>query len=135
MTQVLKRDEFIPIKGLEKNATTPVTGIENGTENSKGVKTRKYRKIINIPFISRRRITVLVQKPFYNHYIADVIISGDDIPALIPVNSPINLTVKSNERRTDDCCGIFSHDRLYGGKRSKNKVYINSLFNCHQKLY
>jgi molecular chaperone DnaK len=91
--EVLKRDEFIPIKGLEKNATTPVTGIENGLRTPRELRPGNIENIINIPLYQGDHNSVGT-KAFYNHYIADVIISGDDIPALIPVNSPINLTVK-----------------------------------------
>ena len=90
---ILNRDEFIPIKGLEKNATTPITGIENGCRTPKVLRPGISTDIINIPIYQGDYYNVGT-KAFYNHYIANIRITGDDVPALIPENSPINLTFK-----------------------------------------
>lgn len=90
---ILDRGEFIPIQGLEKNVSTPVTGTENRCRTPRQLRPGYSSDIINIP-IFQGDYNAAGTKAFYNHYVANVCITGDDVPVLVPANSPINLTIK-----------------------------------------
>lgn len=90
---ILDRDEFIPIQGLEKNVSTPVTGTENRCRTPLQLSPGNVNDVINIP-IFQGDYNAVGTKAFYNHYVANVCITGDDVPALVPESSPINLTIK-----------------------------------------
>ena len=87
------KDVFMPIKGLEKNKQLPAVGVRNGLKTPKKLR----------PGISEDRLVIPVYigesnaegtSAIYNDHVFDVIITGDDVPALIPENSDIDITIK-----------------------------------------
>lgn len=89
----LGRDVFMSVKGLEKNKHLPAVGVRNGLIVPKQIR----------PGVSTDRLVVPIYLGEYNvdgssavnnDHVFDVIISGDDVPALIPANSQIDITVK-----------------------------------------
>ena len=87
------KDVFVPIKGLEKNQYIPAVGVRNGL---------KLPKTLH-PGISSDRLVIPVYqgeydaegtKACYNDHVFDVIITGEDVPAEIPADSDLDITVK-----------------------------------------
>jgi molecular chaperone DnaK len=90
---ILDRDEFIPIKGLEKNMPAPVTGTVNILKTPKALRPGITTDYIDIP-IYQGNYNAEGTKAFYNHFVANIRITGDDVPTLVPEKSDINLTLK-----------------------------------------
>lgn len=87
------KDVFVPIKGLEKNKQLPAVGVRNGLKIPKKLR----------PGISEDRLVIPIYigesnaegtSAIYNDHVFDVVITGDDVPALIPENSDIDITIK-----------------------------------------
>lgn len=91
--EILERNKFLPIKGLEKNVTAPVTGTVNDKKTPKDLRPGISSDFIEIPIYQGDYIADGTRS-FYNSFVANIRITGDDIPALIPANSDINITIK-----------------------------------------
>ena len=88
------KDVFIPLKGLEKNQPIPAIGVKNGQ-----LKTPSQIR----PGMSSDRLVIPIYQgehnaegtsAIYNDHVTDIIITGDDVPSLIPENSDLDITVK-----------------------------------------
>lgn len=90
---ILDRDEFIPIKGLEKNIPAPVTGKVNTLKTPKALRPGMLNDYIDIP-IYQGDFNAEGTRAFYNHFVTNIRITGDDVPTLVPEKSDINLTLK-----------------------------------------
>jgi len=96
-SKVLGRNIFKTIKGLERNKEIdPIKGI---TGKMEGLKTPHIIKpgiesdILKIP-IFEGGDGADGTKAVYNEHITDIIISGEDLPTLLPEKSEVNLKVK-----------------------------------------
>lgn len=87
------KDVFVPLKGLEKNKQLPAVGVRNGLKTAKKIR----------PGIAEDRLVIPIYigesnaegtSAIYNDHVFDVVITGDDVPALIPENSDIDITIK-----------------------------------------
>ncbi len=88
-----EKDIFVPLKGLEKNQQLPALGVKNGLKIPKQLR----------PGISTDRVIIPIYQGEYNaegtsaihnDHVFDVEITGDDVPALVPANSDIDITIK-----------------------------------------
>lgn len=84
---------FKPIKGLEKNQSTPATGVVNGLKTQLQLRPGIVEDIIKIP-IYQGDYGAEGSRAIYNEHVHDVIISGDQLPSLLPEGSEVDLTVK-----------------------------------------
>ena len=84
---------FKTIKGLEKNASLPATGTKNGAKTQKKIR----------PGIDEDFFTIALfegehepdgTKGLHNNHINSIRIDGSMLPALLPENSDVDLTVK-----------------------------------------
>ena len=91
--EIIERDEFEPIKGLEKNKTTPITAVVNNLRTASSIRPGNLDDFIEIPIYAGEYASQGT-KAIYNDLIKKIRISGDDVPALIPENSTVNLTIK-----------------------------------------
>ena len=86
---------FEPIKGLEKNVPLPVSGTINGlkTENDirPGNSEDKFELTLYQGEYDARGSRAIYNKPIY-----DIVITGDDLPALLPAQSNIDLTIATD---------------------------------------
>lgn len=89
----LKKDIFIPLKGLEKNQPIPAIGVRNGLKTPKQLRPGMSTDNMIIP-IYQGEYNVEGTSAIYNDHVFNVSISGDDIPALIPVDSDLDITLK-----------------------------------------
>ena len=84
---------FYPVKGLEKNQSTPCVGTANDLKILKQIRPGKKEDYINVP-IYQGEYSAEGTRAILNEHVFDVIITGDDIPALLPEGSGIDITMK-----------------------------------------
>jgi molecular chaperone DnaK len=84
---------FKPIKGLGKNQSTPATGIENGLKTQKQLRPGLSEDYLKIP-IYQGDYGAEGSRAIYNEHVYDVIISGEQLPSLLPEGSEVDLTLK-----------------------------------------
>ena len=87
------KDLFKPAKGLDKNKTVPATGVINGLETRSEIRPGMINDIIRIP-IYQGEYNAEGTNPVLNNLVTDVIITGEDIPALLPIGSNVDITIK-----------------------------------------
>ena len=87
------KDVFIPLKGLEKNLPIPAIGVRNGLKTPSQIRPGMASDKLVIP-IYQGEHNAEGSSAIYNDHVTDIIITGDDIPALIPENSDLDITVK-----------------------------------------
>lgn len=84
---------FKPIKGLEKNQTTPATGVLNSLKTQKQLTPGNSSDFLKIP-IYQGDYGSEGSRAIYNEHVYNVIISGEQLPALLPEGSEVDLTLK-----------------------------------------
>lgn len=89
----LGKDVFMPLKGLEKNQQLPAIGVRNGLKTPKQLRPGNSSDRLVIP-IYQGEHNAEGTSAVYNDHVFDAVITGDDIPALIPANSDIDITIK-----------------------------------------
>lgn len=88
-----EKDLFQPVKGLEKNKKLPATGVIDGLKTRQEVRPGMAQDIIRIP-IYQGDYDAEGTNPILNNLVNEVIISGENLPALLPEGSPVNITIK-----------------------------------------
>lgn len=89
----LHKDVFMPLTGLEKNQQIPAVGVRNGLKTPKQIRPGNITDKLVIPVYLGEH-NVEGSSAIYNDHVFDVVITGDDVPALIPANSDIDITIK-----------------------------------------
>jgi molecular chaperone DnaK len=84
---------FRSIKGLEKNQSTPATGTTNGLETQKQIRPGIKEDSLKIPLYQGEH-GADGTRAIHNEHVYDVIITGEDLPKLLPESSHVDLTVK-----------------------------------------
>ncbi|NPD47244.1 Hsp70 family protein [Lentimicrobium sp. S6] len=84
---------FYPVKGLEKNQSTPCTGTVNDLKVLKQIRPGNIDDIIKIP-IYQGEYSAEGTRAMLNEHVFDVVITGDDIPTLLPEGSSVDITMK-----------------------------------------
>ena len=87
---------FRAIKGLEKNQSTPATGTISGLKTQKQIRPGMKDDFIKIP-IYQGEHNAEGSRAIYNEHVSDVIISGEELPSILPENSDVDLTLKSDK--------------------------------------
>ena len=87
------KDLFQPVKGLEKNKRIPATGVVNGLKTRKEIRPGMSNDIIRIP-IYQGDFDAEGSTPVLNNFVTEVIISGLNLPALLPEGSDVDITIK-----------------------------------------
>ncbi|WP_298954871.1 Hsp70 family protein [uncultured Nonlabens sp.] len=83
---------FKTIKGLEKNQSIPAVGTLNGLKTQKQIRPGMDSDFIKIPVYEGEH-NAEGTRAIYNEHVKDIIISGADLPSLLPENSDVDLTV------------------------------------------
>jgi len=89
----LDKDVFAPLKGLEKNKQLPTVGVRNGLKTAKKLRPGMSEDRLVIPIYIGENNSEGTSA-IYNDHVFDVVITGDDIPSLIPENSDLDITIK-----------------------------------------
>ncbi len=84
---------FRSIKGLEKNQSTPATGTINGLKTQKQIRPGIKEDSLKVPIYQGEHDSENT-RAIYNEHVYDVIISGEDLPSLLPEGSDVDLTLK-----------------------------------------
>lgn len=83
---------FRTIKGLEKNQSIPAAGTINGIKTEFPIRPGVESDFIKIPIYEGDHLAEGT-RAIYNFHILDVIISGADLPTLLPENSKVDLMI------------------------------------------
>lgn len=92
---------FEPIKGLEKNQSTPAVGTKNNLKTQKTIRPGLIEDSIKIA-IYQGEHNAAGTRALHNEHVYDVLITGEHLPKLLPEGSDVELTVKidKSERMT-----------------------------------
>lgn len=87
-----KRREFKVVKGLQMNQSLPATGVENGLKTTVELRPGNAKDILRIPmyagdFDADGTLAIL------NEHIYDAVITGADVPGLVPAGSQVDVTI------------------------------------------
>lgn len=83
---------FSEVSGLEKNKSLPAIGTKNGLKTQKQIRPGMDVDFIKIPLYQGEH-GADGTRAIYNEHVYDIIISGVDLPALLPENSDVDLTI------------------------------------------
>lgn len=84
--------EFRQVSGLEQNKSLPAIGTANGLKTQKQIRPGMDSDFIKIPLYQGEH-GADGTRAIYNEHVYDIIISGADLPALLPDNSDVDLTI------------------------------------------
>lgn len=83
---------FSQVFGLTKNKSLPVVGTKNALKTQKQIRPGMDADFIKIP-LYQGEYAADETRAVYNEHVYDIIISGADLPALLPENSDVDLTI------------------------------------------
>ena len=83
---------FETLKNLEKNKSIPTIGTRNGLKTQKQIRPGMDSDFIKIPIYEGEH-EADGTRAIYNNHVKDITITGADLPALLPENSDVDLTV------------------------------------------
>jgi molecular chaperone DnaK len=84
--------EFKQVSGLEQNKSLPAIGTANGLKTQKQIRPGMDSDFIKIPLYQGEH-GADGTRAIYNEHVYDIIISGADLPALLPENSDVDLMI------------------------------------------
>ena len=95
---------FKAATGLEKNKPVPAVGVINGLSTSKQLRPGNASDVLTIPIYQCEDDPEAERAAALYEYVADVVVTGDEVDSLIPENSPVDITLKvnSSEQMTMD---------------------------------
>lgn len=91
--EIIDKDVFMPLTGLEKNQQIPAVGVKNGLKTPKQIRPGMAADRLIIP-IYLGEFNAEGTSAMHNDHVCNVEINGDDVPALIPMNSDIDIIIK-----------------------------------------
>lgn len=89
---------FKTVNGLEKNTSLPAIGKTSGLKTQKQIRPGNKEDFIKIP-LYEGETGADGTKAINNEHIKDVIISGEDLPKLLPAGSDVELTINIDSSR------------------------------------
>jgi len=98
-----KRAVFQMARGLDKNKPVPATGVVNDLKTTSQLRPGVESDKLKIPVYQTDDHSGAEGRSAYLYeYVADVVITGDDVESLIPKDSPVDVTLKvdSSEQMT-----------------------------------
>jgi molecular chaperone DnaK len=84
--------KFRTLKGLEKNSSIPTVGTRNALKTQKQIRPGMDADVIKIPLYEGGE-GAEGTRAIHNEHVSDVLISGGELPSLLPANSDVDLTV------------------------------------------
>ena len=91
--EVMDKNVFVPLKGLEKNQTLPAVGVRNGLRILNQLNPGNLNDELIIP-IYQGEHNAEGSSAIYNDHVFDVVITGDDVPFTIAAGSEVDITLK-----------------------------------------
>ncbi len=86
---------FKSLTGMEKNKPLPAIGVYNDGKTSSQLRPGISNDKLSIPIYEAEYDSIDKLASLYE-YVADVIITGDDVEYLVPENSPVEVTLKAD---------------------------------------
>ena len=99
---------FKEVSGLEKNKSLPATGTKNGLKTQKQIRPGMDSDFIKIPLYQGEHGSDGT-RAIYNEHVYDIIISGTDLPALLPENSDVDLTIQIDKSQNVSVQAYFPY--------------------------
>lgn len=96
------------IKGLERNLSTPATGTANNLKTQKQIRPGIKEDNLKIP-IYQGEDKSDGTRAIYQEHVYDVIITGEDLPKLLPENSDVELTIKVDKSERMEFSAFFPY--------------------------
>ena len=95
---------FKAATGLEKNKPVPAVGVINGLSTSKQLRPGLLNDLLTVPIYQCEDDPEVGRTAALYEYVADVIVTGEEVESLIPEDSPVDITLKvdSSEQMTMD---------------------------------
>lgn len=91
--EVMDRNVYLPLKGLEKNQSLPAVGVRNGLRVLKQLNPGNINDKLIIP-IYQGEHSAEGSSAIYNDHVFDVVITGDDVPSIVAEGSEVDITLK-----------------------------------------
>lgn len=85
---------FKAATGLEKNKPVPAVGVVNGLSTSKQLRPGLANDLLTVPIYQCEDDPEAGRTAALYEYVADVIVTGEEVESLIPENSPVDITLK-----------------------------------------
>jgi molecular chaperone DnaK len=90
--------EFRAIRGLEKNQSTPATGTANGLKTQKPIRPGMRDDFLKVPIYEGEH-GADGSRAIHHEHVYDAVITGEDLPRLLPEGSLVDLTMKVERER------------------------------------
>lgn len=90
-----KKSVIAALQGLEKNKPLPAIGVRNGLKTTKQLRPGVGSDIMSIP-VYQADYGFEGKTASLFEYVADVIITGDDVESVVPEGSEVDVTLKVN---------------------------------------
>ncbi len=87
------KDLIASVKGLEKNNKLPAVGVRNGLKTRNEIRPGIATDVIRIP-IYQGDHNAERSNPLLNDLVQEIIITGENLPKLLPMGSDVDLTIK-----------------------------------------
>jgi len=100
--------EFKQVSGLEQNKSLPATGTANGLKTQKQIRPGMDSDFIKIPLYQGEH-GADGTRAIYNEHVYDIIISGADLPALLPENSDVDLMINIDKSQKVSIQAFFPY--------------------------
>jgi len=100
--------EFKQVSGLEQNKSLPATGTANGLKTQKQIRPGMDTDFIKIPLYQGEH-GADGTRAIYNEHVYDIIISGADLPALLPENSDVDLMINIDKSQKVSIQAFFPY--------------------------
>lgn len=100
--------EFKQVPGLEQNKSLPVTGTANGLKTQKQIRPGMDSDFLKIPLYQGEH-GADGTRAIYNEHVYDIIISGADLPALLPENSDVDLMINIDKSQKVSIQAFFPY--------------------------
>ena len=94
-----KKLVFQPIEGLEKGNPLPAVGILNNIRTTTLIRSGNPKDTFVLPVYQADEYYAGTSSKLYE-YVADIVIDGSDVPLLIPVDSCVDLKIKTDSSET-----------------------------------
>jgi len=122
------RMEFEPIRGLEKDrelTSKGLIGVSNGRTTSSQIRPGMKQDFLRVP-IYQGEHKAKGSRAIYNEHVYDLVITGEDLPALLPEGSTFDLTIQLD--RNESISGkAYFHKLEYQHEFMVNKEYRISI--------
>lgn len=99
---------FRSVKGLEKNQSTPAKGIANSLKTQKQIRPGIKEDFIKVP-VYQGDYGADNSRAIHHEHVYDVIISGEDVPTLLPEGSDVDLTINVDKSERITLSAFFPY--------------------------